>query len=140
MSQFDSIPNENMFEKVINKACFHSKKWLLITEKLEHFQIFNCHKPANIYLFKINNRNTRKRCLVWTSKWELKNLSPIILIRNRHQEVIFKTLFSNLFWSLFWIKLQAETLSKNRLQRRYFPVSFYIEQIWTAAPDYGQAK
>ena len=37
-----------------------------------HFQVFSCRSleilqssyPANIYLFKVNNRNTRKRCEV----------------------------------------------------------------------------
>ena len=57
-------------------ADFHNK---LLVYQLKHSQewhmtwttVSECYYPTNIYFFKVNNRNTRKRCEIY-SKWTLK--------------------------------------------------------------------
>ena len=72
-----------------------------------------CKNPANIYLLKVNNRNTGKRCEIGSK----------VTKNTRERRPIFPGKY--LRWSLFLIKLQAfrpETIIK-RLQHRYLPVN-----------------
>ena len=50
-----------------------------------HFEKVNSRFPANIYLFKVNSRNTGKRCEI-CSELTLKGLS---LTRNRREVHMF---------------------------------------------------
>ena len=60
---------------------------------LKNFAIFTGkHLPANIYLFKVNNRNTRKRCKIF--KVNNKNTKTTVVL-------VFLLLTLNIFHTFF---------------------------------------
>ena len=72
---------------------FQSLKTLLVIVKLNIFKLQVLPNTANIYLFKVKNRNNRKRCEI-NSKLTIKTTEDLILV------FIFSNL--NIFHIFFW--------------------------------------
>ena len=92
-SFIESLKNKFNFSHVI--LSFHSIIFITVTVlslSFNHIYIFFllslfavCSHPANIYLFEVNNRNTRKRC------------------GNDVIDVVFLLLTLNIFHTFFWL-------------------------------------
>ena len=50
------------------KPCVQKKYSVLmdVYNRLKYWELFFCFSPANICFLKVNNRNTRKRCKIWS--------------------------------------------------------------------------
>ena len=63
------------------------------------FQLFFCFSSANIYLFKVNNRNTRKRCEI-SSKLTIK--TPERQYRRSGVFTVKFDIFQTFFYCFYW--------------------------------------
>ena len=94
-------------------------RWISNTHRVfaEVLKIFNRNKPDNTYLFKVNNRNTRKRCercsklTMKTSEldvvliiWRLRISTFGLPIKNNQAELKSKLTHDYLFYFLNYIK------------------------------------
>ena len=97
--------------------------------------------PANIYLFKVNNRNTRKMCEI-CSKLPIKiTLWPTFAMvihcrfysKQKHfieslhlkQENAWKTL-----WSFYHYELTAPQHSNGQYQRKFLTTIYVLARFW----------
>ena len=68
---------------------------------------------ANIYLFKSNNRNTRKRCeilLKVNNKWHQNDVSEVALVPLLSNMYMYKILKFSMFFN-FYTKFQISSLT-----------------------------
>ena len=109
----------------------HSTGLLLYATPWKHFQggnwtlVWNelsCEHPFNIYLFKVNNSNTRERC-------ELCSKLTIKTPERRRHRLLFLLLTLNIFYTLFkslfrWI--WTSKMLAGQLQPRSFQPCYHL--------------
>ena len=98
---------------------------LLIIAAASSFNVFKLigWGPANIYLFKYNSRNTRKRCEI-CSKFTIKALecrSGVFIVKFKHISHLFLVFFSSL-WT-------DKCLSESSFLCKYYYPKYEDEQM-----------
>ena len=72
--------NEALLSRSTDRGIFKVRVWFIFQDEKINKNFFNCN-PAKIYLFKVNIRNTRKRCEI-CSKLIIKVLVVLLLTLN----------------------------------------------------------
>ena len=77
---------------------------------------------TNIYLFKVNNRNTRKRCKI-CSQLKAPQLCQYLLVGGNRKTVVYKRSVEKLFWNI------TQNLQENKCNRILFNKLFKKETL-----------
>ena len=90
------------------------------------------HCPANIYLFKVNNGNTRTKCEI-CSKLTIKTLGQ----RKRHRCGVFIIDFEQIS-HIVWLMFSLLTLNKCLLYSRHFFSKISVAHLWQSIQEWAK--